>query len=116
MACRRPSGRTRALLSAWLALVLAGSAGAARADDADALIKQGVELRRARRDREALERFRRAYDLAPTPRALAQMGLAEQALSRWVDAESHLGRALEIAEDAWIAKYRTTLEASRVEI
>jgi hypothetical protein len=98
-----------------LALVLIAPA-AAGAEDADALIKQGVELRRAGNDQAALEQFRRAYDLQPTPRALAQMGLAEQALGRWVDGEAHLARALEAAQDPWIGKYRETLERSRGEI
>jgi hypothetical protein len=98
-----------------LALVLIAPARA-QAQDADALIKQGVELRRAGQDQAALEQFRHAYDLEPTPRALAQMGLAEQALGRWIDGEAHLARALEAAQDPWIAKYRGTLEGSRAEI
>jgi hypothetical protein len=105
-------GRVRALA---LTLLLSLPA-TARAQDADALIKQGVDLRRAHDDEGALEQFRRAYDLEPTPRALAQMGLAEQALGRWVDGEAHLTRALEAADDPWIAKYRPTLVGSRVEI
>src|SRR6266705_1743487 len=92
----------RALVLAPLLAVLIVPAPA-RADDADALIKQGVELRRAGNDQQALERFRRAYDLAPTPRALAQMGLAEQALARWVDGEAHLAKALIAPQDAWIS-------------
>jgi hypothetical protein len=88
----------------------------AHADDADALIKQGVERRRAHDDQGALELFRRAYDLAATPRALAQIGLAEQALGRWGDAETHLSAALERAADPWIAKYQSTLEASRADV
>jgi tetratricopeptide (TPR) repeat protein len=88
----------------------------ARAEDANGLIKQGIELRRAGKDQAALEQFRRAYDLTPTPRALAQMGLAEQALSRWIDGEAHLTKALEAAQDSWIAKYRETLEGSGAEL
>ena len=44
------------------------------------------------------------------------MGLAEQALGRWIDGEAHLARALEAGQDPWIAKYRGTLESSRAEI
>jgi hypothetical protein len=107
---------SRVLLAGALICALVTLSFAASADDADSLIKQGVELRRARRDREALEQFRRAYDVAPTPRALAQMALAEQALERWVDAEVHLSRALAAGQDPWIAKYRSTLETSRTDI
>jgi hypothetical protein len=100
------------------ALVCASLLGSATAfaQDADALIKQGVELRREGKDQEALEQFRRAFEVAPTPRALAQMALAEQALGRWVDAEAHVGKALEAARDPWIEKYRATLEQSREKI
>jgi hypothetical protein len=111
-----PLRRAARIFAASLALALLIAPAAARAEDADALIKQGVDLRRAGKDQAALEQFRRAYDLGPTPRALAQMGLAEQGLGRWVDAEAHLGKALEAAQDPWIAKYHETLEASRAEI
>jgi hypothetical protein len=106
----------RVLAPACAFALLLSASGSAHAEDADALIKQGVELRRAGKDGEALEQFRRAYDLAPTPRVLAQLGLAEQALCRWIDGEAHLARALEAGDDPWIAKYRATLESSRAEI
>jgi hypothetical protein len=105
----------RACAVALLVVSMFGAA-VARADDADALIKRGVELRRAGKDEAALEQFRRAYDVTPSPRALAQMGLAEQALGRWVDGEAHLVKALEAAQDPWIGKYRETLQSSRGEI
>lgn len=112
-----PSEMAPARLAAFVLVVALLTVPApARAEDADALIKQGVELRRAGKDEAALEQFRRAYDLAPTPRALAQMGLAEQALGRWIDGEAHLTKALEGAQESWIAKYRETLEGSRAEI
>jgi hypothetical protein len=112
-----PPEMSRSVVTRALVLALCLSAPAiARADDADALIQRGVELRRAGNDRAALEQFRRAYDLAPTPRALAQLGLAEHALERWADGEEHLAKALEATQDPWIAKHRDTLEASRAEI
>jgi hypothetical protein len=100
-----------AVLCAWWAVP-----PAAHAEDPDALIKHGVELRRAGRDQEALEQFRRANELAPSPRALAQIGLAEQALGRWPEAEDHVTQALASAQDAWIAKNRATLEKSLADI
>jgi hypothetical protein len=112
-----PEMSPRSVLPRVLAVALLLSVpAAARAQDADALIKQGVELRRAGKDQAALEQFRRAYDLAPTPRALAQLGLAEQALGRWIDGEAHIIKALEAEQDPWISKYRETLEGSRAEI
>src|SRR5262249_18802318 len=46
------------------------------------------------------------------PRTLAQIGLAEQALGRWVIAETHVARALEATADPWIAKHRTALDGA----
>jgi len=104
---------SRVVLASALAGALLTFAASAGAQDADTLIKQGVELRRENKDQAALEQFQRAYDLSPTPRALAQMALAEQALGRWVDAEAHVTRALASPGDPWIAKYEATLERSR---
>jgi hypothetical protein len=78
--------------------------------DAGALVKHGLALRRERRDAEALEEFRRAYAIDPAPRTLAQIALAEQALGRWVDAETDLQAALRAADDPWIASNRRVLE------
>jgi tetratricopeptide (TPR) repeat protein len=78
---------------------------------ADALIQQGIELRRAKRDAEALERFQRANELSPSARALAQVGLAELALSRFYASEAHLREALG-KDDDWVRRNRATLERS----
>ena len=98
-----------------LALVLVAFAPPAYADDAnaDALTKQGIELRRQHRDAEALEAFRRAFAITPTPRARAQIALAEQALGRWLEADDDLRQALAHTDDVWIAKNRGVLERAR---
>jgi hypothetical protein len=83
--------------------------GSARAEDVDAIMKRGTDLRRQGRDQEALAEFRRAAAIEETPRVLAQIGLAEQALGIWVDAEVHLGKALAAADNPWIRKNRTIL-------
>lgn len=93
-------------------IVLVGATSAAHAEDADALIHKGIELRKQGKDQDALEVFRRAQALAPTPRAAAQLGFAEQALGRWVDAYEHVDDALHAANDPWIAKNRPVLESS----
>jgi hypothetical protein len=93
--------------------LLAGSV--ARADDASQAIARGVELRRKHQDADALAAFQQAYALEPTPRALAQIALAEAALERWVSAEADLLRAL-AAEDAWIARQRDALRLALKEI
>jgi hypothetical protein len=85
---------------------------ATAAEDPEALIKHGVALRRQGNDAAALQEFRRAYDLAPSPRAAAQMGLAEQQMQSWVDASRHLAEALRAPADPWIKKNRPVLETS----
>jgi hypothetical protein len=79
------------------------------ADEIDKLYSEGVELRRRHQDVEALNRFQRAHALKATPRTLAQIGFAEQALGRWVDAERDLKAALATG-DAWIAKNKTAID------
>jgi hypothetical protein len=56
--------------------------------------------------------FQKAVGLQKTPRAVAQLGLAEQALGLWIPAESHLQEALAEASDSWIQRTRKTLEDS----
>lgn len=99
---------------ARLAIVLGfiATASPAAADDPNTLIEHGVALREQGRDEEALAEFRKAYAMAPTPRARAQMGLAEQALGVWVAAEEHVREALKSAGDPWIQKNRAVLEQS----
>jgi hypothetical protein len=94
--------------------VLAGTSQvqAGTPDEAESLIQKGIELRRAHKDFEALGYFRQALAVAQTPRAYAQIALAEQALAHWVDAEQHLGAALSVGDDSWIRKNRAVLESS----
>src|SRR5260370_22221284 len=104
------------LLIGVSALVLMEGTSPAHADDADDLIHKGIELRKQGKDQDALEAFRRANALSPTLRAQAQLGFAEQALGRWVDAYEHIEAALRGAGDPWIAKNRPVLEASLLTI
>ena len=95
-------------------IVLAGvwSSADARAEGAEeALLAQGSELRRAGRDEEARVAFSRALALGGSPRARAQVALADQALGRWVDAEQELSLALSAA-DPWIEQHQGALNAA----
>ena len=87
----------------------------ARADDADpdVLIMRGLDLRRAGRSAEALALFRRAYEAAPSPRTLGQMGLVESSLQLWADAEAHLVAALATPNDAWVHRNHQFLDQAR---
>lgn len=78
--------------------------------EADRLIKHGVELRKAHDDSAAAGEFQKAYDLVRSARSAGQLGLAEQALGRWEDAERHVGEAVRAAQDPWVIKNRGPLE------
>jgi hypothetical protein len=90
----------------------------ARADAVDRLIEQGVALRAEGKPEEALDIFAKAHALAPSARTLAQMGLAEGALHRWLPAEDHIAGALAAHDTPWIENPRTrqALEQALVSI
>lgn len=91
------------------ALAWPGSASAESDNRADRLIRRGVEMRQAGQDEQALELFRSAYAIQPSPRAQAQIALAAQALGRWVEAEREMMSALGGAHDPWVEKNGATL-------
>lgn len=110
---KRLSGPTGTAAALTVALIV-GLTTTSRAvgADADELIREGVALRRQRNDSAALEKFQQAFDADHSPRALAQMGLAEHALGRWVPAYDHLNQALGAKNDAWIVKNRATIKVA----
>src|SRR5262245_14916190 len=73
-------------------------------DAGDDSIARGVALRRQGRNAEALAEFQKAYARDPSPRALAQIALAQQALGNWVVAETGLVDALAARNDPWIQR------------
>jgi tetratricopeptide (TPR) repeat protein len=79
---------------------------------ADALIEQGIELRKRGEDLQAVATFERALKSFDSGRGLAQLALGEQALGRWLDAREHLQSALGRSADPWIAGHRATLLAA----
>jgi len=81
-------------------------------DEPERLIRIGNDLRRKGDNLRAFGYLQRAYDISRTPRAAAQLGLCEQALGRFGEAEVHLGNALS-SRDAWVDASRSTLEAAR---
>ncbi len=90
------------------------SAGA-ESSEAQNLAQRAIALRRARKNAEALALLNKAYALEPTPRLLAHIGLAEQALGLWIDAETHVKQALQETGDPWIARnYKSIEEALKV--
>jgi tetratricopeptide (TPR) repeat protein len=107
----------KAILAAILAMcaLSARPAGAATAaEQAETLIRQGVQLRAQDQTARALPIFEEAYRVSPTARPAAQLGLCELELGRFAEAERHLSEALAPPgrgpENAWIAKNRPVLE------
>lgn len=102
----------RSVFGLSLAACLATSTVARAQEDAEALITKGVELREKGKDDEALVLFKKAYAKTPSPRARAQVALAEQALGMWVAAETDLVAALATESDPWITKNRAALDGA----
>jgi len=94
----------------FLSSSVAPLAARAAAPKADALVNQAVELRRNGDDEGALPLLLQAYGLAHAPRTAGQLGLCEQALGRWSEAETYLTEALKAQDDPWVKKNRGTIE------
>jgi len=82
------------------------------ADAAEVLIRRGVDKRRNNDNKGALPLFQEAFEISQKPRAAAQLGLCEQALEMWGEAEAHLSESLVSQTDTWVAAKRKTLETS----
>lgn len=72
-------------------------------------LRHGVERLVAGDSEGALAEFQQVYDRTHSAVALAQMGLAEQGLGRWVQAEAHIRAALLAQDDPWIEQQRDAL-------
>ena len=82
------------------------------ASQAETLIRQATDLRKAGKDARAYPLFQKAYETETTPRTAAQLGLVEMQLGYWLLAERHLAQALSFPRDPWISGNRADLEAS----
>lgn len=81
--------------------------------EAQVLIDQGVALRTEGKERAALDHFRRAFALSPSPRARGQMGLAEKSLRLYVESAASLEAALAATDDPWVVRNREALELAQ---
>jgi hypothetical protein len=109
---RRPSTNLFAAgLAGLLLLIPAIAVAAGESTEAEALIRQGVELRQQKKDERALPLFEKAYQLSRTPRTAGQLGLVQMAVGYFVDAERHLAEALASPDHPWVAKNLPTLKA-----
>jgi hypothetical protein len=98
---------------AWIAME-----SIARAADGEVgeLMAAGIQFRRQHQDASALDAFQRAYAVDKSPRTMAQIALAEQALGRWLDAERHLEEALKGESDPWIARNQSPLREALADV
>ena len=87
-----------------VALLSVPSLGMAQADEPVALVRRGIDLANQGRDADSIELFRRAWELGRHPIALGQLGLAEQAVGRWVLAEAHVREVLTHGDDDWVRR------------
>jgi hypothetical protein len=79
--------------------------------DVDALVQQGIELRRVGDDAQALSTFEQARTLAPTSvRVRVHLAATHQALGHWLEAEQQLADLLRETEDEYVLRHRVTLE------
>lgn len=98
------------LLGAGFAVALPTAAYATQ--ESEALIKEGIELRRAGQDAAAIPKLQRAFDIEGTPRSAAQLGLCLHAVGRWSEADHYLALALAAPRDPWVKKNRDALKES----
>ena len=111
---RSASARVAIVATAGVLLAHRPSARAqSPADEAEALIRQGTDLRHHGEDARALPYFEGAYHMARNPRTAAQLGLVKMALGYCVDAERLLDEALAVPDHPWIARNRAILEETR---
>ncbi|MBL8685408.1 MAG: hypothetical protein JNK05_39895 [Myxococcales bacterium] len=105
--------------SVFVALGVALCAGLANAQSAPAegslsqraraLAEAGLRARQAQDDATALGLFEQAYALDPLVSFRAQIGFAQQALGRWVDAERTLTEVAS-SDDRFVQRHRATID------
>jgi hypothetical protein len=78
--------------------------------EVEALVQQGIELRRTGRDPEALAAFQAAVEREPSIRIKLHLAAAHQALGHWQEADTLLREALRADADPYVRRHRATLE------
>jgi len=80
------------------------------------IVDEAMALHAAGSLNDALERYRDAYALFPTPRGTAQMGLCEETLGDLGSAQLHIDDALKAKKDTWIREKKKDLRAAQKRI
>ena len=102
-----------AAVLAAIALASTAARAATDAEQAEALIKEGVQLRAHDKAADALAVFEKAYEISRTGRTAAQLGLCELELGHFVSADRYLSEALTGPEHPWVRKNKATLKKSQ---
>ena len=85
-------------------------AGTQEMEQAEALIREGVQLRAQDQTARALPLFEKAYRLSRNPRTAGQLGLCELELGFFAEAELYRSEGVASPNPPWIANNRTTLK------
>lgn len=80
------------------------------AEKAEALIREGVQMRAHDKTPLALPLFEQAYEISRTPRTAAQLGLCELELGYFAAAERYLGEALAAPDHPWVSRNKPALK------
>jgi hypothetical protein len=76
----------------------------------EALIQEGIRLRREGEDEKALEVFRQAERLQPSSvRVLLHLATAAQAAGHWVDADTYIRRVFDYRDDPYYRRYESDI-------
>jgi PEGA domain len=109
--------RTRAWRRGLVALVCSGLVASVPApsiaqetSSLEALIQEGIRLRRDGDDEKALEVFRQAERLQPSSvRVLLHLATAAQAAGHWVEADTYIRRVFEYRDDPYYRRYQSDI-------
>lgn len=102
--------RPYSVIAVWLGVLTPAVAAAQGAEES--LLHTCFEERTAGNHAASLAACERAVALAPSGRSLAQLGLTEMALQRWVASATHLEDALADREHPWVQRNRGPVEGA----
>jgi hypothetical protein len=111
----QPRARARhrglaALISCCLVASAPGASLAQETSSLEALIQEGIRLRRDGDDEKALEVFRQAERLQPSSvRVLLHLATAAQAAGHWVEADTYIRRVFEYRDDPYYRRYQSDI-------
>ncbi len=103
--------RSGVLIGVLVAIFQSSPAHAGDDTDSEALVHQGVDLRKQGHDDLALPLFERAYAASPSGRTAAQLGLVKAGLGDWVEAERLLQVSFKLG-GPWVEKNRAALDGA----